>query len=145
MLHQTPCGLVSARVQTPSSAYNDKKIKKMTKTNEHLNALIRELKQKAIESDVALFKRLAIDLEKPIRNQREVNLSRINRFTKENEFIVVPGKVLGTGDLDHTLTIAAYKFSASAMDKIINSKSKAISISELLKDDIKGKKIRIIG
>ncbi len=114
-------------------------------TNEHLKSLIVELKKKAIESDVNLFKRLAVDLEKPTRNRRAVNLSRINRFTKENELIVVPGKVLGTGDLDHSLTIAAYKFSSSALDKINSSKSKAISINDLIKDEVKGKKIRIIG
>lgn len=103
------------------------------------------LKKKAIESDVNLFKRLAIDLEKPSRIRRSVNLSRINRFTKENEFIVVPGKVLGSGELDHPLTIAAYKFSSSALSKINDSKSKAITINELIKNEIKGKKIRIIG
>ena len=87
---------------------------KRLKSNEHLQSLIVTLKKKAIESDINLFKRLAIDLEKPSRIRRSVNLSRINRFTKENEFIVVPGKVLGSGELDHPLTIAAYKFSSSA-------------------------------
>jgi len=115
------------------------------KTNEHLRSLVEELKKKAIETDVKLFKRIAVDLEKPTRNKRVVNLSRINRFTKENEFIVVPGKVLGSGDLDHALTIAAYQFSTSALDKINGSKSKALTINDLIKDQIKGKKIRIIG
>ena len=115
------------------------------KTNEHLVNLIQELKKKAIESDVKLFKRIAVDLEKSTRAQRVVNLSRINRYTKENEVIIVPGKVLGSGELDHALTIAAYKFSSSALDKINDSKSKAITITELMKDSIKGKKVRIIG
>jgi large subunit ribosomal protein L18e len=115
------------------------------KTNEHLVSLIQELKKKAIEADIRLFKRIAVDLEKPTRNQRVVNLSRINQYTKSNEVIVVPGKVLGSGELDHVLTIAAYKFSSSALDKINGSKSKAITITELMKDPIKGKKVRIIG
>jgi large subunit ribosomal protein L13 len=34
----------------------------MTKTNEHLVSLIQELKKKAIEKDVRIFKRLAIDI-----------------------------------------------------------------------------------
>jgi|TARA_B100002003_G_scaffold245222_1_gene272671 large subunit ribosomal protein L18e len=115
------------------------------KTNTHLVSLIQELKKKAIETDASFFKRLATDLEKPVRQSRVVNLTRINKHTKENEFIVVPGKVLGTGDLDHALTIAAYKFSTSAIEKINGSKSKAISLNELMNGDIKGKKIRIIG
>ncbi len=120
-------------------------MKKTKIINEHLVGLISELKKKAIETDVKLFKRIANDLEKPTRARRAVNLSRINRYTSENEFIVVPGKVLGSGDLDHSLTIAAYKFSSSALDKINNSKSKAITINDLIKDEVKGKKIRIIG
>jgi large subunit ribosomal protein L18e len=117
----------------------------IAKTNDHLIGLIQELKKKAIETDTKMFKRIATDLEKPTRIRRSVNLSRINRFTKENEVIIVPGKVLGTGDLDHSLTIAAYKFSSSALDKINSSKSKAISINDLISGEIKGKKIRIIG
>ena len=120
-------------------------MKQFRKTNEHLVSLIQELKKKAIETDTKLFKRIALDLEKPTRNHRAVNLSRINHFTKENEFIVVPGKVLGSGDLEHPLTIAAYKFSSSALDKINESKSKAITINDLMKDPIKGKRVRIIG
>ena len=116
-----------------------------TKTNENLKSLIQELKKKAIDTDIRIFKRIASDLEKPTRSQRAVNLSRINRYTKENELIVVPGKVLGSGDLDHSLTIAAYKFSSSALDKINTSKSKAIKISDLMNGEVKGKKIRIIG
>ena len=118
---------------------------KITKTNEHLVSLIQNLKKKAIETDTRLFKRIAIDLEKPTRSRRAVNLSRINRYTKENELIVVPGKVLGSGDLDHSLTIAAYQFSSSALDKINTSKSKAITITDLMKGEVKGKKVRIIG
>ena len=80
-------------------------MKKIVKTNQNLVSLVKELKTKAIESDTKLFKRIATDLEKPSRQRRIVNLTRINRFTKENEFIIVPGKVLGSGDLDHSLTI----------------------------------------
>jgi large subunit ribosomal protein L18e len=120
-------------------------MKQIKKTNEHLKNLINELKKKSLESDVKLFKRIALDLEKPTRIRRAVNLSKINRFTKENEFIVVPGKVLGTGELKHSLTIAAYKFSSSAISKINDSKSKAININDLMSDEVKGKKIRIIG
>lgn len=120
-------------------------MKKVRTTNEHLQSLIVALKKKAIESDVKLFKRIASDLERPTRIRRNVNLSRINRFTKENEIIVVPGKVLGSGTLDHSLTIAAYKFSLSALDKIKGSNSNAITINDLIKDEVKGKRIRIIG
>jgi len=114
-------------------------------TNIHLKELIIELKKNSISHNSNLWKKIAEELSKPTRKRRIVNLSRINRHTKENENIIVPGKVLSSGELDHKLTIAAWQFSNNALDKIKKSNSKAILISELIKENPKGKGIRIIG
>jgi len=115
------------------------------KTNPHLGNLIAELRALGSEQKVNLWKRLASDLEKPARRKTVVNLSRINRFTTEDEMIVVPGKVLGSGLLNHKLTIAAFAFSEGALEKISSVKGKAIHIRDLMKEDIKNKKIKIMG
>ena len=120
-------------------------MKRTGPTNQSLLVLINELKKQSIEQKVPLWKRIATDLERPTRNRRIVNLSRISRYAKENETIIVPGKVLAGGDLGQKLTIAAFKFSDSAKDKIEKSGSKIVQISEFLKESPKGKKIRIIG
>lgn len=120
-------------------------MKRTGPTNIHTQKLIVELKKKAIEGDIALWKRIAEELEKPTRRRRVVNLSRINRYAKENEVIIVPGKVLGSGELSRKLTISAFTFSTGAMEKIKQSNSKAMTIQDLMKDDPKGKKIRIMG
>ncbi len=91
------------------------------------------------------WNRIASDLEKPTRQRRAVNLSKINRFTKENEIIVVPGKVLSSGELNHKLTIAAWQFSQKALEKINKKNAKAMTIQELMKTNIKEKRVRIIG
>jgi|TARA_B100001964_G_C13855067_1_gene431903 large subunit ribosomal protein L18e len=114
-------------------------------TNDGMKTLIVELLKKASTDKIPLWKRVASDLSKPTRQRRIVNLSRINRFTKENETIVVPGKVLGDGLLDHKVTVAAFSFSQNAIDKMTKVQAKAISINELMKEDIKGKKVKIIG
>jgi|SRR3989344_1747163 len=114
-------------------------------TNPQKAELIKELKHKALIDKSALWKRIALDLEKPTRQCREVNLSRISRNTKPNETIIVPGKVLATGDLGHSLTIAAWSFSKQALQKIAKAKATAASIREIMKDSPKNKKIRIIG
>ena len=57
--------------------------------------------------------------------------------------MVVPGKVLGSGTLGHSLTVAAYSFSTSAVEAIKAAKGKTITIPELMKQ--KPKKLRIIG
>ena len=113
-------------------------------TNQILYGLIQELRKKSIEHGVNIWKRVANDLEKPTRKRRIVNLYKINKYTKENETIIVPGKVLAVGDLDHPVTVAAFSFSGSALDKI-NKIGKTIPINDLIKESPKGKKIRIIG
>ncbi len=113
--------------------------------NPIMKSLIVELLSKASQDNVPLWRRVALDLEKPTRQRRIVNLSRINRYAEENETVVVPGKVLGDGILDHKVTIAAFSFSQNALDKISKVNAKAISIQELMKADIKGKRVRIIG
>jgi len=114
-------------------------------TNPNLLGLIRELKKQSLEQNIPLWKRIAVDLEKPTRNRRIVNLSKIDRCAKENETVIVPGKVLAGGALNQKLTIAAFKFSDSAKDKIEKSGSKIVQLSQLLKESPKGKKVRIIG
>ncbi len=120
-------------------------MKRTGPTNVELRSLIDELREKSREDKVNLWKRVAVDLERPSRIRRAVNLFRINRFTKEDEIALIPGKVLANGELDRKITIAAFNFSRSALDKINKSGSKAITIKELMKNSPKGKKIRIIG
>lgn len=114
-------------------------------TNPILQNLIQELKKRSREQSINLWKRIANDLEKPTRQRRVVNLSSISRFTKENEVIVVPGKVLGAGDLQHKLTISAFQFSNGAKEKIEKVGAKIIPLLELSKENPSGKGIRIIG
>ena len=114
-------------------------------TNPVLLELINHLKKKSLEQKASIWKRVALDLEKPTRNRRAVNLSRINRYTKENDIIVVPGKVLSSGNLDHKLTISAFQFSESARTKIAESGATILPLAKLSNESPKSKRIRIIG
>lgn len=120
-------------------------MKRTGPTNENLRNLIRDLNKLGSEKNIKIWKRIASDLEKPTRQRRVVNLSRINYHTKENDTIIVPGKVLGSGLLSHKLTIAAYSFSEGALEKIQKVNAKAITITDLMKENIKGKRVKIIG
>ena len=114
-------------------------------TNPLLKGLIEELKKKSREQDVNIWDKVASDLERPTRKRRIVNLSKINSYTKENETVVVPGKVLGSGNIDHKLTISAYQFSKSAVDKLAKAGAKIIPLDKLATESPNGKRIRIIG
>ena len=109
-----------------------------------LKALIRELTSLGKKNEVKLWLRIAKDLSRPTRIRRAVNLYKIDKNTKDGETALVPGKVLSVGELNKKLTIAAYQFSDKALEKI-NKVGKAIKIQELIKDNPKGEKIRIIG
>ncbi len=113
-------------------------------TNHYLIDLIKTLKKKSTEQKVRIWKAIATELERPRRIRRVVNLERINRVCKDNETIIVPGKVLASGNLNKKLIVAAFTFSQSALNKI-NEKGKAISIEELIKINPRGSKVRIVG
>src|SRR3989338_2536669 len=110
-------------------------------TNIHLQALINDLKRLASKENIPLWKRLAYELERPSKNRREVSIGKINRYVRENEIALIPGKVLSNGDLTKKLTVAAFNFSEKEK---INKMGKAITIKELIKTSPKGKRIRMI-
>lgn len=109
-------------------------------TNPNLKRLIRALRTASNKEGVAIWDKIAAELEKPTRVRRKVDVARLNRVAKAKEVVVVPGKVLATGDIDHEITVAAWRFSEAAKKKV-----KAITIEELIKQNPKGKNVRIIG
>ena len=82
-------------------------------------------------------------LLKPRRNKVAVNLTKINKLTKANDSVIVPGKVLSSGELEHNVTIAAFSSSKETQEKI-KAKGKLITIEELLKQNPQGKNVKII-
>jgi large subunit ribosomal protein L18e len=114
-------------------------------TNPELRKLIADLRRISHKEKADIWFRVAADLQKPTRSRRVVNLSRINRFSGENETIVVPGKVLSSGTLDHKVNVAAFAFSTSAKETIEKSNGSAMYIHELVRKNPKGKDVRIIG
>lgn len=106
--------------------------------------LIADLKSLSTKEKVKIWKRVANDLEKSTRQRRKVNVYKIDKYTKTGETAVIPGKVLSEGDFTKKLTVAAFSFSEAAKNKI-NKTGKAITIRQLMKDNPKGKKVRILG
>ena len=103
------------------------------------------LKKVAIEKKRPLWKTIAVELSKPTRNRREVNIYKLDKNSKEGEIIIVPGKVLGTGALSKKITVAALQFSESAKEKILSNKGEVLSIEELMKKNPDAKGVKIMG
>lgn len=109
-------------------------------------ALIRDLRKKGAKDKkhnfwTVLSKRLA----KPRRQRPAVNLSKITRYAKKDELVVIPGKVLASGEIKGNYTIAALNFSEVAEEKIVKAGGKAISLRDLMElPAAEIKKVRIL-
>ncbi|MFB1062800.1 50S ribosomal protein L18e [Natrinema sp. CBA1119] len=114
-----------------------------SKTNPRLNDLIAELKSTSRETDADVWRDVADRLEKPRRTHAEVNLGRIERYAREEETVVVPGKVLGSGALQKNVTVAAVKFSSSAETKI-DQVGEPVSLEQVLEENPDGSDVRVI-
>lgn len=109
-----------------------------------LRKLIRNLREKSKENEAQIWEDLADRLNKSNRSRAEVNLSRINRNTSDGETIVVPGKVLGSGIMEHSVTIAAFDFSNRAESRILNAGGEILSIEDLLEKKPEGSNVKIM-
>lgn len=87
---------------------------------------------------------LAKMLSSSTRKYPSVNLDELEKITTAGDTILVPGKVLGIGNISKKIRICALGFSASALEKLKTSKSEAVSILEEIKKNTKAEGIRII-
>ncbi|MBU5689528.1 MAG: 50S ribosomal protein L18e [Candidatus Aenigmatarchaeota archaeon] len=113
-------------------------------TNPLLKQLIDELMIASRQISSPFLKEIAEKLNKPRRQRVEVNLADINRNCQDGDVIIVPGVVLGYGEIDKKITISAWKFSEPALEKIKKSSSTAISIKELVRKNPRGTGVKII-
>lgn len=91
-----------------------------------------------------IWRTIAEQLRKPRRTKVAVNLSKINRHTKEGSVIIVPGKVLGSGLLNHKVSIAAFVFTKQAKEKIKAAGGESITIEELVSRNPNGSNVLIV-
>jgi large subunit ribosomal protein L18e len=115
----------------------------MSKTNPRLSSLIADLKSAARNSGGAVWGDVAERLQKPRRTHAEVNLGRIERYAQEDETVVVPGKVLGSGVLQKDVTVAAVDFSGTAETKI-EQVGEAVSLEQAIENNPEGSHVRVI-
>jgi large subunit ribosomal protein L18e len=115
----------------------------MSKTNPRLRRLIADLKSVSRDGGGDVWGDVAERLQKPRRTHAEVNLGRIERYAGEDETVVVPGKVLGSGALRKDVTVAAVDFSGSAETKI-QQVGETKRLEQALEDDPDGTDVRVI-
>ena len=67
----------------------------------------------------------------------------IEGYAREDEAVVVPGKVLGSGVLTKEVTVAAVDFSGTAQTKV-NQVGETLSLEQLLEQNPDGANVRVI-
>ena len=120
-------------------------MKKPKTTNPERIELIRFLKKQGRENKAQIWRDIAERLAKPRSHSVIVNLSRLERYTEKSETIVVPGKVLATGQIKHPITVAAFAFSEKAAEKIGTARGKCVSFADLIKKNPTGANVKILG
>ena len=107
--------------------------------------MVKELKGVSKKNNAPIWSKLAELALKPSSARRTINLSQIDRFAKDSDVIVVPGKVLGTGNISHKITLCSFSISNSGAQKVLQSGGMILSFAELIKNHPTGKGVKIIG
>ena len=114
-------------------------------TNQVVIHMAKDLKKASAKNDAPIWAELAEYALKPSIARRDLNLNRIGQLTKENDIVVFPGKVLGTGNISHKITLFSFSISNSAASKIIEKGGKIINHSDLIEQNPTGKGVVLLG
>lgn len=107
---------------------------KLRDKNPERAALIALLNKKTT-SKKSIWRSIAHELNRSQRGSREVNLFRIAKHAPEKGIVVVPGAVLGSGDITKPVTVAALKFTGTARKKITAVGGTCLSLRELVEKE----------
>lgn len=87
---------------------------------------------------------IASALSYPRRKRIQLNLEEINKDSKAGEIVVVPGKVLGEGEIDKKIKVIALDFSEKAREKLLAAKCEVLNILDEIKKNPEAKGLRIL-
>ncbi|MBS3074890.1 50S ribosomal protein L18e [Candidatus Pacearchaeota archaeon] len=85
---------------------------------------------------------LAKRLSGPTRKQTKINVGEIDRLKEKN--ILVIGKVLGEGEIEHKINISALSFSKQAKEKLKKAGCEIRTIKEEIEKNHKLEGVKII-
>ncbi len=119
-------------------------MKRTGPTNPLLRNLIVSLEIAARKNKAPIWRRVAELLAKPTRKRIEVNVGRLNKIVNDGETVVVPGVLLGHGIIKKKVTVAVWRATRKAKEKVKKAGGKIISIEELMQVNPKGSNVRVV-
>lgn len=115
-----------------------------TITNTQLLEAIRFLKVKARTNHAKIWALAADQLSRPRSARAALNLNHIARATAANSMIFIPGKVLGSGTVNHRVIIGAFEYSKTARSKIERAGGQCMSLKDFVEHYPKGSNVIIM-
>jgi large subunit ribosomal protein L18e len=119
-------------------------VKRTLPTNPRTRHIIKLLRKASRSNNVDIWRALSDSLSAPSRRSVTINLGKIDRLTKNGDFVAVPGKVLGFGNVSKGVDVAALSFSQTARTKIAHAGGRAVSLEVLLKLNPRGRGVKIL-
>jgi len=116
---------------------------KISKDNKLLRSAIVLLEREARSEKIGIWRESARLLASGNVTWPEVNVGRLARVGDASA-IFVPGKVLGTGNIEKKLNVGAFSFSASARSKIEHAGGKTYSVEEFVKKYPRGSGVALV-
>jgi len=116
---------------------------KITKANKILRSSIVLLERKARGDKSGIWRDAARYLSSGTVTWPEVNVARLARLGGASA-VFVPGKVLGTGNLEKKLDVGAFSFSASARSKIERAGGKTFTVEEFVNKYPEGSGVALV-
>ena len=114
-------------------------------TNQVVLHMAKELRTASKKNKAPIWLRLAEMALKPSVARVVLNLGQIDKFVNDNDVVVVPGKVLGAGNISHKITLFSFSISISGAKKVVHSGGKIIDLTQLIRTSPTGKGVKIIG
>ncbi len=113
-------------------------------TNPRLIKMINRLEEISRLNNSSIWRTVANKLRKPTRARIEVNLWKINKYSEGYKAVLIPGKVLGEGEISKPAVVAAASFSETAKRKIEEAGGKAYLLDEYAEQNPTGSGTRIL-
>ena len=114
-------------------------------TGQVILQMAKQLRGASKKNNAPIWLKLAELALKPSRSRRVVNLGQLDKFVNDNDVVVVPGKVLGTGNISHKITLCSFSISTTGAKKVTQSGGKLVDFTHLIKNHPTGKGVKIIG
>jgi len=106
--------------------------------------MIRFLKIKGRENKARIWTVAADQLSRPRKGRAVLNLNHVSRSTKPDSLVLVPGKLLGSGALNHRVVIGAFEYSAAARDKVERAGGQCMALKDFVTRYPKGSSVTIM-